>query len=236
MAQGRLAQASQELRAAVRDMERSAAFLPSPHARSAFLADKWAVYGALAQVEMARGRDTTAFEVSEQVRSRQFLDELARGPVAWNAGADTALVRREQDLRRAITELSGQLDDAPSAAALVRGPDPALPTPSLTREALARTEAEYAELLDAPATAPAGIRARRVRANRVMAGGDSAAAREDRDARVPGHRLDHAALRGDTEPACAPSISTWIGARWHRWWTFARGTLTKSTGPGPRSR
>ena len=139
VAQGQFAQAAQDLRAAVRDVERSAAFLPSPHARSAFLTDKWTVYEALAQLELTRGRDTTAFEVSEQVRSRQFLDELARGPVAWNAGADTALIRREQDLRRAITELSGQLEDAPSAVALVRGPDPALPTPSLTREALART-------------------------------------------------------------------------------------------------
>jgi CHAT domain-containing protein len=147
VAQGRLAKAAQDLRAAVRDVERSAAFLPSPHARSAFLADKWAVYGTLAQLELARGRDTTAFEVSEQVRSRQFLDELALGPVAWNSGADSGLIRREQDLRRAITELSGQLDDAPAAAGLVRGPDPAAPTPSVKREALARTEAEYAELL-----------------------------------------------------------------------------------------
>ncbi len=147
MAQGRLAQAAQDLRAAVRDVERSAAFLPSPHARSGFLADKWAVYGTLAQLELARGRDTTAFEVSEQVRSRQFLDELALGPVAWNSGADSGLIRREQDLRRAITELTGQLDDAPAAAALVRGPDPVAAAPSVKREALARTEAEYAELL-----------------------------------------------------------------------------------------
>lgn len=145
--QGRLAAASQDLRAAIRDAQRSAAFLPSLQARSAFLADKWEMYGALAQLEMARGRDSTAFEVSEQARARQFLDEVTRGPVTWRSGADTALLRREQDLRRAITELSGQLDGAPSLATLLRGPDLVAPAPSAAREALAHAEAEYTQLL-----------------------------------------------------------------------------------------
>jgi len=147
IAQGRLAQASLDLRSALRDVERGSAYLPSPHLRAAFLADKWAVYSALAQLEMRRGRDSTAFEVSEQARSRQFLDELALGPVAWNAGADSVLVRREQDLRRSITELAGRLDSSASGTVRVRGPDPRAQAPSVAREALARAEAQYGELL-----------------------------------------------------------------------------------------
>jgi hypothetical protein len=134
IAQGRLAQASLDLRSALRDVERGSAYLPSPHLRAAFLADKWAVYSALAQLEMRRGRDSTAFEVSEQARSRQFLDELALGPVAWNAGADSVLVRREQDLRRSITELAGRLDSSASGTVRVRGPDPRAQAPSVARE------------------------------------------------------------------------------------------------------
>lgn len=147
ISQGRLAEASLELRLALRQVERSAAYLPSPYLRSAFLADKWEVYGSLAQLEMRRGRDSTAFEVSERARSRQFLDELALGPVAWNSGADSALIRREQDLRRAITELAGRLDSTTLVATRVRGPDPGANAPPVAREALARAEREYAELL-----------------------------------------------------------------------------------------
>ena len=55
VAQGRLAQAAIDLRLALREVERSAAYLPSPHSRSGILADKWAVYGALAQLEMRAG-------------------------------------------------------------------------------------------------------------------------------------------------------------------------------------
>ena len=150
-AQGRPEEAAVNLRLAMRDVERSAAFLPSPHARSAYLADKWAVYTALARLEVARGRDSTAFEVSEQARSRQFLDELAAGSVAWNAGSDSVLVRREQDLRRSITELAGRLDTTPDGAARLRGPNSSTTavtaTAAVAREALARAEAEYAELL-----------------------------------------------------------------------------------------
>lgn len=145
--QGRLTEAATELREALQEVERSAAFIASPLYRSAFLSDKWAVYGALARLEVARGRDSVAFEVSEQLRSRQFLDELSLGPLGWNAGADTALVRREQELRRSITELAGRLDSLPSGATLVRGPDPSAPASPVTREALAKAEAEYTDLL-----------------------------------------------------------------------------------------
>ena len=147
VAQGRLTEAAASLRVALQEVERSAAFIASPLYRSAFLADKWATYGALARLEVARGHDSVAFEVSEQLRSRQFLDELSLGPLDWNAGADTALVRREQELRRSITELAGRLDNVPSGATLVRGPDPSAPASLVTREALARAEAEYTDLL-----------------------------------------------------------------------------------------
>jgi CHAT domain-containing protein len=146
-AQGALHAAAAELHAAVRMVERSAAAIPAEHGRSAFLADKWSAYTELAAIERSRGHDTTAFEVSERLRARELLDGLARGRVGWSGGADSALIRREQDLRLAITELTGHLDDANGAQVHMRGPDPQPLAPAAAREALAHAESAYSELL-----------------------------------------------------------------------------------------
>jgi hypothetical protein len=97
--------------------------------------------------ERARGRDSTAFEVSERLRARAMLDGLGLGRVAWNAGADSTLVRREQELRRAVTELSRDVSSAPLQTLALRGTSDPRTAPLVAREALERAETERADLL-----------------------------------------------------------------------------------------
>jgi CHAT domain-containing protein len=146
-AQQAMTPAAAELRAAVQEVEARAAALPADLRRPSYLADKWAAYARLAEVERSRGHDTTSFEVSEWLRAREMLDALARGRIEWRAGADSALIRREQDLRLAITELAGHLEPTDAAPLDLRGPDPELPASAASREALAHVEAAYGELL-----------------------------------------------------------------------------------------
>ena len=57
-----------------------------------------------ALAERARGRAALAFEASEQLRSRQMLDLLARGRVSPAGGVPDSLLAAEQDLRRQLYE------------------------------------------------------------------------------------------------------------------------------------
>ena len=146
---GARGEAMLELRAALRDIERVSGTLPLEERRAAFLADKWDVYDQLALAELADGRTDSAFEVSERLRARQFLDLLARGRVAVAdvSPADDTLGSREQDLRRLITTLTRQLEGATGGTAGLRGPLAPDSTSAAVREALARAEEAYAELL-----------------------------------------------------------------------------------------
>ncbi len=142
-------EATLELRAAVRDIERVSGALPLEEWRAAFLADKWDVYGQLALAELARGHTDSAFETSERLRAREFLDLLARGRVAA-AGpvpGDDTLAAREQDLRRQITALTRQLESPTAGTAGFRGPFAPDTSSGAVREALARAQDAYAELL-----------------------------------------------------------------------------------------
>ena len=142
-AQGRDDEATRELRAALAEIERPSRSLALAERRSAFLADKWDVYGQLALIERARGRPEAAFEASERLRAREMLELLQRGRLS---SPDTAseLVSREQDLRHRIAELTHDVDSADADA--LRGPD--APTASAaTREALGRAHEAYGELL-----------------------------------------------------------------------------------------
>jgi CHAT domain-containing protein/Tfp pilus assembly protein PilF len=136
--------AVREFRAATAELERPSRSLTLAERRSGFLADKWDVYAQLALTERRRGRPGAAFEASERLRAREMLELLARGRVP--ALPDTAgdLVAREQDLRRRITELTGELAGAAASEGL-RGPE-ALPG-GATQEALSRAQGAYAELL-----------------------------------------------------------------------------------------
>lgn len=149
-ARGALGEAVTELRASVDDIERVAGTLTLEERRSSFLADKWDVYAYLAIAERARGDDAAAFAASERMRARQMLDLLTRGRVSRSVGSDSALVGREQDLRRRIAELTERLEAEESAMSARRGPDFSNDAGSgsgVTREALARAQEEYAQLL-----------------------------------------------------------------------------------------
>ncbi len=142
-------EATLELSAAIRDIERVSGALPLEERRAAFLADKWDVYGQLALAELARGQTDSAFETSERLRARELLDLLARGRVAA-AGADPrddTLGAREQDLRRQITALTRQLEASGASAAGLRGPFVPDTSSGAVREALARAQDAYEELL-----------------------------------------------------------------------------------------
>ncbi|HEV8381736.1 MAG TPA: CHAT domain-containing protein, partial [Gemmatimonadales bacterium] len=140
---GALADAARELRASTAEIERVAQGLPAEERRATFLADKWDVYVELALVERARGETQAAFEASEQLRARQFLDVLARGRIAGDTGADPT--DREQDLRRRIDELTRQIETGTDSGSALRGP--ALQAAATAREALAQAQDEYGELL-----------------------------------------------------------------------------------------
>jgi CHAT domain-containing protein len=146
---GARGEAMLELRAALRDIERVSGTLPLEERRAAFLADKWDVYDQLALAELADGHTDSAFEASERLRARQLLDLLARGRVAVAdvSPADDTLGTREQDLRRQITTLTRQLEGAAGGTAGLRGPLAPDSSSGAVREALARAQEAYAELL-----------------------------------------------------------------------------------------
>ena len=143
---GALPEAVTELQAAAADVERVAARLPLEQRRASYLADKWEVYAELALVERARGRVGAAFAASERLRAREMLDLLARGRIVWSARGEDSLRSREQDLRLRISDLTRRLEDPPTGNGLR---EPPVGAAAAVREALARTQAAYADLLAA---------------------------------------------------------------------------------------
>lgn len=145
---GALAEAATALRAAVSDIERVAAPLAAEARQSTYLGDKWHVYAQLVLVERARGDAAAAFAVSERMRSRQMLDLLSRGRIATSASADSTRGPVEQDLRRRIGDLTDRLHAEESATTRTRGRAVVSSgTAAVTREALARAQEQYAQLL-----------------------------------------------------------------------------------------
>jgi CHAT domain-containing protein len=144
---GALDQAAAELRAAVAETERVSGRLSLEEYRSTYLADKWDVYAQLAIVERARGHPDSAFAASERLRSRQLLDLLARGRVAWSRTGEDSLAGREQDLRRRITELTRRLESPEVVLPGLRGPPLSATSSGAVREALASAQGAYADLL-----------------------------------------------------------------------------------------
>jgi CHAT domain-containing protein/tetratricopeptide (TPR) repeat protein len=143
-ARGAVGDAAQALRLAVAEVERAGRSLALPERRAGFLADKWDVYAQLTLVERARGLPGVAFEVSERLRAREMLDLLGRGRIGPPADAAGDLVAREQDLRRRIAELTGELEGA--AAGPLRGPAP-IAEGGVMREAMLAAQGAYADLL-----------------------------------------------------------------------------------------
>jgi CHAT domain-containing protein len=146
---GALAEAVTAFRAAVTDIERVGATLTLEERRSTYFGDKWDVYAQLVIVERARGDAAAAFAVSERMRSRQMLDLLSRGRVASRASTDTTRGAVEQDLRRRIGDLTDRLEAEATATMQTRGRavTGGAATAGVTREALARAQEQYAQLL-----------------------------------------------------------------------------------------
>lgn len=140
---GSLAAAAVELRTAIASAEKISAGLNFGERRAGFLADRLSAYTELALVEQARGKIGEAFLASEQMRSRQMRDMLARGRVP-GTGRSSAL---EQDLRRKIALLTERLETRSLHASRVRDPALTLRAANATREELDRTQKAYAKLL-----------------------------------------------------------------------------------------
>jgi len=143
---GDLATTAEELQSAIQEIERVSGTLAVEERRAEYWADKWDVYVELALVEQARGRTSAAFAASERLRARQMLDLLARGRVVV-AGASTELADQEQDVRRRITELTGQLDVTEVDETGSRGRALSGDERGAALEALAQSQQAYGELL-----------------------------------------------------------------------------------------
>ncbi len=144
---GRLALAAEGYRQAIVEIERSVepGFFYSRAA--GYLADKWEVYAALAEVERRVSNDGAAFEISERLRAQRLLSLLDQGWISAST-ADSALVIREQDLRRRMAALTTRLGLEEEGPRMLRGSGAA----ELSREdaavALDRARREYAELVE----------------------------------------------------------------------------------------
>jgi CHAT domain-containing protein len=146
-ARGALDEAAAELRASIVDVERTARTLPLAERRATFLGDKWDAFADLALTERALGDAAASFTTSERMRARQMLDVLSRGRIARATPADTTLSAREQDLRLRIGDLTQRLESEEGGVRTLRGPDLSGAASGVTREALARAQEQYAQLL-----------------------------------------------------------------------------------------
>jgi len=132
------------------EVERIAGRLTIEERRSAFLADKWGAFETLALVQFERGDFAAAYGTSERLRARQMMALLSRGSVQHAGGhkPDSALLAREQNLRRRIGELTERLELEERGADSLRGPMLAGSTSGggVIREGLARAQSLYERL------------------------------------------------------------------------------------------
>ncbi len=144
---GALEEAAEQYRAAISSVDAMSNALPVEQRRAAFLADKWDVYADYALLEHRRGNPEAAFAISERMRARQLLDLLARGRVAGKPEGNRAITSKEQALRRRIGDLTAQLEGPEFVRDPLRGPDLSSLSMETVREALARSQQEYSQLL-----------------------------------------------------------------------------------------
>jgi CHAT domain-containing protein len=104
------------------------------------------VYGSLARAEHEAGLLGDAFLTSERLRAGRMLTMLTRGRLQTRVFRDAELMEREQDLRRHISELRGQLATETPLVERVRGPAHSAP-PSALRRLLESAAVEHAELM-----------------------------------------------------------------------------------------
>jgi CHAT domain-containing protein len=143
--QGELEGAAQELDAAIAHVETIARTLTVEEQRHGYLEEMWDVYAELALTELARGRPSVAFRISERMRARQLAELLARGRIQPPA-LDAELLKQEQTLRRRVGQLTRALDE-PLERGELRGHPETEHRISALRQSLARAQEEYRRLL-----------------------------------------------------------------------------------------
>lgn len=142
---GDAAEAATEWGASIADIERLGSSLRVPERRSGVLSDKWLPYQRLAGLELGRGRVAASFAVSEALRARELAELLSYGRVRAPRDTTAALVEREQDLRRRVTELTRALEESSPETRPLRGPE-LVGSGLVSREALLQAQAAYAAL------------------------------------------------------------------------------------------
>jgi CHAT domain-containing protein/Tfp pilus assembly protein PilF len=107
-AQEKYAQAYEHVKAAVGLLEMLQGAITIDELKITFLGNLADVYDLAVLTAVELGRPEEAFQYAEQARARAFLDQLANGQVDFRAGADTALLAREQGLRAEIAARRAQ--------------------------------------------------------------------------------------------------------------------------------
>ncbi|MGD8869168.1 MAG: CHAT domain-containing protein, partial [Gemmatimonadales bacterium] len=109
--------------------------------RSMYLEDKWEPYAALARLRAQRGETAAALAISERLRARYLLDQLARRRDA--SRAEGQLRARERQLAQRISELTARLrlNENGQRGPVSMGTDE-------VREDLLATQAAYRRLID----------------------------------------------------------------------------------------
>jgi len=146
-ARGRLAEARDQLRLAIDEIEHSAGTWTHTRSGAGYLADKWEVYARLARLESGLGDVEGAFVTSERLRAQRLLALLDRGRVGAMV-PDAVLVGREQDLRLRITDLTARLEPSSGTEGPLRGSGASSLSAEQTAAALQRARREYVEVLE----------------------------------------------------------------------------------------
>ncbi len=119
---GKLEEAAEHLTQAVEQVEYLRGNLPSPETRIRFLARRHELYLELLGVVAALDHDdptgdwrNQAFQVSEQIKARAFLDMLNQSRAEILKSAEDGLIQREKLLRDTLSLLYGEIQIARDA-------------------------------------------------------------------------------------------------------------------------
>ncbi len=143
---GRLKEAVQHAEQAVSLVESLRASVTNPDLRASFVAVERVKYDLLVDVLMrlheqdpAAGHDAAALAVSERASARVLLDSLVEARADIRAGVDAALLARERELQKRMTEGSTRLSSLLARQAPAGDVEPA-------RAALEAASEEYRQL------------------------------------------------------------------------------------------
>jgi tetratricopeptide (TPR) repeat protein len=109
--------------------------------RMSFGKDKYQVYENMVGVKLRRDDAHAAFEFVERSKSRTLIDQMERSvETAWNPGEDSPRLKRLQKVREELNILYSRLNELGTTGR-------AAASDSTTKDAIARREQEFLELL-----------------------------------------------------------------------------------------